>query len=239
MIAAEVARIHGDRVDRTRDAEPDDAPVMPTLRTPPAARLPAVHPLATIGVLAIDERRGSRREQVVPGREEFVRRDQCPSADARAREVDETVPHQRTHLPMPCVGNAPSPYTHTPRTNVCRTRPVSVIPAYGVTGCRWCSRSGATLKRASGSNTITSASHPGAIRPLRGRPASPAGRSAHQRARSPTSRPRSCAPVQGAASPSSSDATPPHARTKSPLSRHLRTGGAGEWSLATRASGPA
>src|SRR5207249_5892783 len=92
MIAAEVARIHGDRADRTGDTEPDDAPVMPTLRTAPAVRLPAVHPLATIGVLAIDERRGSRREQVVPERVEFVRRDQRPSADARAREVDETVP---------------------------------------------------------------------------------------------------------------------------------------------------
>src|SRR5213595_3620223 len=79
---------------------------------------------------------------------------------------------------------------------------------------------------------MTSASQPGAIRPLRARPARSAGRSAHQRARSPTFRPRARAPVQVAASPSSSDATPPHARTKSPVSRHLSTGGASDHSPA-------
>src|SRR2546430_5404013 len=47
------------------------------------------------------------------------------------------------------------------------------------------------LNVASGSNTMRSASQPGAIRPLRARPASSAGRVAHQRARSPRSRPRS------------------------------------------------
>src|SRR6266540_3022287 len=228
MVSAEMGRIHGDRANRARDAELDYAPVVSALRAAPVARLPPVHPMPSIGVLALDERRWSRGEQVVPGREEFVRRDQRPPTAARRGEIDETFVRHRTHLPIAPPGNSPSLYTHIPRTKVWRTTPWSIIPAYGVTGCRWCSRWGSTLKRASGSNTMTSASHPGAIRPLRGRPASPAGRSAHQRARSPTSRPRSRAPVQVAASPSSSDATPPHARTKSPVSRHLSAGGAGE-----------
>src|SRR5881397_1645216 len=90
-------RIDGHPVNRTRDAEPDDAPVAsaPPLGAPPAARLPPVHPLAPIGVLALDEHGGSRREQVVPRGEEFVRRDERPPADAGCRDrwgVDSTKP---------------------------------------------------------------------------------------------------------------------------------------------------
>ena len=46
--------------------------------------------------------------------------------------------------------------------------------------------------------------------------------------------PRSAAPVHTTDSPSCSDATPPHALTKSPSSRCFKAGGAGEWSVATR-----
>src|SRR2546430_10098182 len=91
--------------------------------------LPPIHPLATIGVPALDERRGTNREQVVPGSEELVRRDQRQPADARRGEIDQAFVRQRTHLPIARPGNSPSSYTHVPRTNVCRTTPCSDIPA--------------------------------------------------------------------------------------------------------------
>ena len=129
MISPEVGGIDGDHANRARDAEPDDAPVVAALRPAPAPSLPPVHPFPAIGVLALDEHGSPGGEQVVPGREEFVRRDERLPADARGGEIDETLVRHRSHLPMTPLGKSPSLYTHTPRTNVWRTTPASVIPA--------------------------------------------------------------------------------------------------------------
>ena len=65
--------------------------------------------------------------------------------------------------------------------------------------------------------------------PLRAsRPASRAGAAAIHLASRSSGTPRAAAPVQTAASPSCSDAMPPHARTKSPSSRCFSAGGDGE-----------
>src|SRR6266566_930425 len=92
MVATEMVGVHGDCADHTRNAESDDAPVIacPT----PAPRLPPVHPMPAVGVLAFDERAAPRFEQIFLGREELVARDERPAADPRGGEVDQTLTHQ-------------------------------------------------------------------------------------------------------------------------------------------------
>src|SRR2546423_1364361 len=109
-------------------------------RTPPGVvgrpaappRLPSVHPLAAVGVLPFDEDAAPRLQQVGLGREEFVARLEGAPAQPRGGEVDQ----RRSHWPTGGEGKRPFSYTRTPRTNVSRTTPHSVCPAYGVTGCR-------------------------------------------------------------------------------------------------------
>ena len=69
-------------------------------------------------------------------------------------------------------------------------------------------------------------------------PASAAGPAAIQRATSARSWPRRRASVQTSGSPSCSDAMPPHACAKSPLSSALRSAVEGEWSDTTRSIVP-
>src|SRR5207245_6162290 len=109
MVATEMVRVHGDRADHTRNAESDDAPVVacPT----PAPRLPPVHPMPAVGVLAFDERAAPRFEQIFLGREELVARDERPAAHARGGEVDQTLAHQ----------------VHTVITPISRSRPPETL----------------------------------------------------------------------------------------------------------------
>ena len=100
---------------------------------------------------------------------------------------------------------------------VCTT-PRSARPAYGVSLCRCCRRAASTVNSPSGSQTTRSASQPGRDAALAvGQPASAAGAALIQRARSVGVRAAlRRAPVHTAGERNSSDAMPPHARTKSP-----------------------
>src|SRR2546426_4458546 len=88
MVADKMVCVHGDRADHARDAESDDAPVVARPTAPP--RLPAVHPLAAGGVLALDEHPAPGLEQVLLAREEFIARQEGAPPDPRRREVQET-----------------------------------------------------------------------------------------------------------------------------------------------------
>ena len=97
-----------------------------------------------------------------------------PAPRRRAARFDMRVRHCLvSSLPA---GAAPAA---RPRSQVLRTTPVSVWPAYGVTGCRCSSRAGSTMNRAVSSNATRSASRPRAIAPLPGSPASAAGPFGH------------------------------------------------------------
>src|SRR5713101_3572087 len=70
MIPFEVTGIHSNAAKNPRQAEPDYAPV--ETRRPPPPRLPAVHPLSGVGVLAFDEDRLAGLEEVFLRGEELV-----------------------------------------------------------------------------------------------------------------------------------------------------------------------
>src|SRR3972149_12025421 len=105
MVTPEVIGIHGDGADRPGNAKPDDAPIV-IPRPAAAPGLPTVHPLAPIGVLALDEHPAPGLEQVLLGREKLVAREERPAADARRGEVDQAGPHHRTHLPLAPTGKS-------------------------------------------------------------------------------------------------------------------------------------
>src|SRR5207247_11230570 len=88
MVADKMVCVHGDRADHARDAESDDAPVVARPTAPP--RLPAVHPLAAGGVLALDEHPAPGLEQVLLAREEFIARQEGAPPDPRRRPAQET-----------------------------------------------------------------------------------------------------------------------------------------------------
>ena len=85
VVAAEEAGVDDHAADDPRDAEADDAPVVARLAA--AARLPAVHLLASIGVAVGVEDRGLRLEEVLLRREELVVRDEHHPAEAPGGEV--------------------------------------------------------------------------------------------------------------------------------------------------------
>ena len=80
-------------------------------------------------------------------------------------------------MPRPSSRPIGDPSASCPRSQVRRTTPVSSRPAYGVTGLRWCRSP--TVNRSSGAKATRSASRPTSIAPLRGSPASRAGRLRH------------------------------------------------------------
>src|SRR5206468_7686040 len=69
VVAPEMVRVHGGRVNHAGDAEPHDAPVISG--GAPAARLPAVHPFAARRVAALDKHSPAWLDQVVLGGEEL------------------------------------------------------------------------------------------------------------------------------------------------------------------------
>ena len=148
----------------------------------PSPRLPAVvHLAARAERRRVVHRRG-RGDQVLLGREQLVVRVHDASAQRAGRhvgQVGERVAHQgpprRRRRPRGCASRS----TRRPASQVSWTTPVSSRPAYGVTGCRECSRPGSTVNDSSGASTQKSASAPSSIRPL----CRSAARSAHRSCR--------------------------------------------------------
>jgi hypothetical protein len=85
VVAPEEAGVDDDAADDPGHAEADDAPVV--TRIAPAARLPAVHLLAPVGVAIGIEDGSPRLQQVLLGREELVVRDQHHPTEAPSGEV--------------------------------------------------------------------------------------------------------------------------------------------------------
>ena len=112
-----------------------------------------------------------------------------------------------------------------------RRRRAGCVRRTAVTGLRWCSWAGSTTNVSSGANTHRSASRADRDRrPCgRARPAR-AGRCGHPAGDVGQAWPRARACVQTAGSPSCSEAMPPQACPKSPVSSRLRSGVHGEWS---------
>src|SRR5215471_10742352 len=194
--------VHHDGVDDARGAEPDQGPVV--AGNPAPAALPPVHDLALVPERVRAERGPLGAEQVLLLAEELIAGGDHPGAQAPGGQVHVRVRHCLvSSLPA---GAAPAA---RPRSQVLRTTPVSVWPAYGVTGCRCSSRAAGAA------------------------PASSAVPSAIQRTTSARPWPRRRAWVHTAGRPSWSEEIPPHAAPKSPVSRCFRPGGQGEWSDTT------
>src|SRR5215831_14744363 len=223
--------VHDHGVDDARGAEPDQGPVV--AGNPAPAALPPVHDLALVPERVRAERGPLGTEQVLLLAEELIAGGDHPGTQAPGGQVHMRVRHCLvSSLPA---GAAPAA---RPRSQVLRTTPVSVWPAYGVTGCRCSSRLGSTVNRAVSSNATRSASRPRAIAPLPGSSASPAVSSAIHRTTSARPCPRRRAWVHTAGRPSWSEEIPPHAAPKSPVSRCFRPGGQGEWSDTTTSISP-
>src|SRR5262249_17788133 len=159
--------------------------------------LPPVHELPLVPERARAVRGRFGAEQVLLLAEELVAGRDHPGAQRPRGQIHMRARHVRvSNLPA---GAAPA---SRPRSQVRRTTPVSVRPAYGVTGCRWRSRAGSTVNSAASSNATRSASHPGAIAPLPASPASAAGPAAPPPPPPARPRPRrrAPAPTPGAAS---------------------------------------
>src|SRR5499427_6916815 len=187
--------VHDHGVDDARGAEPDERPVVPGL--PAAAGFPPVHDLALVPERVRPEGRRLGPEQVLLLAEELFAGREHPGAEPPRGQVHMRVGHG-------LVSNLPAGAASAsrPRNQVRRTTPVSVRPAYGVTGCRWRRRAGSTVNSAASSNATRSASAPGAIAPLAGSPASEAGPAAIQRTTSVRPKPWRRAPVHSAGRPS-------------------------------------
>ena len=124
-------------------------------------------------------------------------------------------------------------------SQVWRTTPRRVRPAYGVTGFggaagRGRPRTSRPARRRPGRRRA-----PTAIAPLPGSPASAAGAAAIQRDHVGQAVAALAGPaVHTAGRPSCSEAIPPHATPKSPVSSRLRSGVHGEWSETTQSITP-
>jgi hypothetical protein len=81
-----VGRLDVDAARDTRDTESNDAPIV--ARTAAAAGLPAIHPLAALGVIALAPPRCVGPDQVLLGRKELVVSGNDGSAQALGRQVD-------------------------------------------------------------------------------------------------------------------------------------------------------
>src|SRR5262249_61992784 len=160
---------------------------------PAAARPPPVHDVALVPERVRAEGRRAGAEQVLLLAEELIAGRDHPGAQPPRGQVHMRVRHGLvSNLPA---GAGPASW---PRSQVRRTTPVSVRPAYGVTGCRWRRRAGSTVNSAGSPNPTRAASRPGAIAPLPASPASAAGPAAIQRTTSVRSPPRRRAPVHTA-----------------------------------------
>lgn len=86
VVAAKVAGIDNDAANDSGKAEADDAPVEARRAAAPA--FPAVHPLATIRVFALDKDRRACLQQVLFGREKVVIRDENRATQPLRCKID-------------------------------------------------------------------------------------------------------------------------------------------------------
>src|SRR5215207_8705163 len=87
IVATEEAGIDYDAANDSRQAKTNDAPV--EARRATAATFPAVHPLAAIRVLALDEDRCARLEQVLLGRKKVVIGHEHRATQPLRRQIDQ------------------------------------------------------------------------------------------------------------------------------------------------------
>src|ERR1700752_46827 len=87
VVATEEACIDEDAANDAGRTEPDDAPVKAGC-TPPAA-FPAIHPLATIGVLIRNKDRRTRPEQILLGRKKVIIRHEHRPTQPLRRQIDQ------------------------------------------------------------------------------------------------------------------------------------------------------
>ena len=204
-------------------AEPDDAPVVAGLASAP--RLPAVHPLAAVGVLVRDpDRRGPDRIRFsFSAKNSSFAASTAPPSRSEARSTSEDASAHRSAQVTP-----PIVHERRPRSQVWRTTPRSWRPAYGVIGWRWNSDVGSTTERRRPDPRRRDRRRaPGVDRALCVRRAlrGARARSTSQFGDAFEAKPCARAPVQTAGNRSWSDAMPPHARQKSPLSSAFIAGG--------------
>jgi hypothetical protein len=87
VVSAEEGGVHHHPADDAGEAEADEAEVVAGGAA--AARLPAVHPFAAVGVLVLEEDRGLRLEQVLLLGEEVVVGPDHGASEALGGEIDE------------------------------------------------------------------------------------------------------------------------------------------------------
>lgn len=87
VVAAKEARINNDATNNTGQPETNDAPIVTWRASSPA--LPPVHPLPAVGVLALDEHRRTRPQQILLGRKEIIIREEHRPPDALGCEIDQ------------------------------------------------------------------------------------------------------------------------------------------------------
>ncbi len=106
IVAAEERGVDDHAAHDPRGAQAQDAPVV--ARFAPAPGLPAVHPLAAIGVLALAPHRGRLLDQVLLGREEVVVGGEDGAAQSFGGEVRkrQEVGHRVSSVPLGAA-NAP------------------------------------------------------------------------------------------------------------------------------------
>src|SRR5690625_534231 len=191
VVAREPRRVDHDPAYDSRHPEAYDRVVASGLAPTPG--LPAVVDLALRPESVGRERRRLRPYQVLSIGEQLVVRVRDRAADHARREIrqpGEVVGHGSPRLNRRPAGAPPSTPTGLPCSHVSRTRPRSVVPAYGVAGLRWWSGTSSTANTSSGANTHRSASWPTAMAPLRASPTRRAGRSAIHRVTSRREWPR-------------------------------------------------
>ena len=111
VIAGEVAGVDDDAVHHTRRAESNDRPIVPGRAA--ASRLPAIHPLPTLGVRSLSPLRRRRLEHGFLGREKLVVGGDDRPAQLFRGEIDQVreVGHRsggRRSSPTGVSANAPS-----------------------------------------------------------------------------------------------------------------------------------
>ncbi len=87
IVAAKEARVNDYATNNTRQSETNDAPVKPWCA--PAPALPPIHPLPTIGVLALDKYGRGGLEQILLGRKKVIIRHEHRPTNPLRRQIDQ------------------------------------------------------------------------------------------------------------------------------------------------------
>src|SRR5207237_10070570 len=105
-----------DAADHARHAEPDHAPVV--ARVPAAPGLPAVHPLAAIGIDVVLPLGGARAQEVLLVGEELVVARDRGATEILAREIGQLEKIGHSSAPRSVVSARPRSAILRPRRNV-------------------------------------------------------------------------------------------------------------------------